>query len=177
MSGVHRRIVLGLLALSLSSPALAAPPGKPRPTGSDVWFTMGGGYYDGQDYPADPGTNPTVAQQVDGGEAMVAVTIAGPFLARARVSLLSDFTSNTADEIAAMVGFPLGPKRQVYLAAGVSRLHEVSRTEGSPTAGVPVEILYYPTRGLELSLHGNFNPDSDFIGVTIGGVFGKQRAK
>ena len=30
---------------------------------------------------------------------------------------------------------------------------------------------------LVIGLHGNFNPDSNFVGITIGGVFGKRRLR
>jgi hypothetical protein len=145
------------------------------PVQPDFWLSFGVGGYEGQDYDPPPGRQKTRAQEVGGGEVMLALNLAGPVLARLRVAYLVDFTSNTAEDVGALVGLPLDAERRVFLATGVSRLTDVSNTRQSPTIGVPVELLFYPWRGLELGLHGNFNPDSDFVGVTAAGVFGKQR--
>ncbi|WP_268762361.1 hypothetical protein [Fontimonas thermophila] len=40
-----------------------------------------------------------------------------------------------------------------------------------------MEVLFYPASWLELAIHGNFNPDSDFAGVTLAIAFGRERAR
>lgn len=177
MSAFNRRFAFGLLALSLAAPALAGPPVVKGGGGSDVWFTMGGGYYDGQDYSPQAGGGVTDAEDTEGLELVAALTVVGDGLFRVRASWMTNYTSNTAEEVAGLVGLPLGKDRKTYLAAGISRLTDVSAEQQSPTIGVPVELLYYPARGLEIGLHGNFNPDSNFVGITIGGVFGKRRLR
>lgn len=178
MSRSHRLFVaLALLAL-VAAPAQARKPKAPEPApAGDGWISFGGGYYDGQDYDAGPGERKDDDERAGGYEGMLAFNHAGPVLLRLRASWLLEYTSNTAEEVGALVGLPLGPDRRVYLAAGVARLTDVSNEGQSPTVGVPVELLFYPTRGFEVSVHGNFNPDSDYIGFTLGGVFGKQRAQ
>lgn len=168
-------VAVALLALA-AAPAQARKPKAPDPAQvSDGWITFGGGYYDGQDYEAPPGEAKDDSERAGGYEGMLAFSHAGPVLLRLRVSWMADYTSNTAEEVGALVGLPLGPGGRAYLAAGVSRLTDVSDEGQSPTVGVPVELLFYPTRGLEVGVHGNFNPDSDYIGFTLGGVFGKHR--
>ncbi|MEQ1439598.1 hypothetical protein AAG565_09555 [Fontimonas sp. SYSU GA230001] len=175
MVRLHRFVmVMGVLVLA-AMPAQARKPAS-APAAADGWISFGGGYYNGQDYEAPAGSPKGDAERVGGYEAMLAFNHAGPVLLRLRSTWMFDFTSNTAEEVAALVGLPLAPGRQLYLAAGVSRLTDVSNTQQSPTVGVPIELLFYPTRGLEVGVHGNLNPDSDFIGFTFGGVFGKQRA-
>ncbi|MFA5938636.1 MAG: hypothetical protein WC809_04700 [Sinimarinibacterium sp.] len=172
-----QRLFAAVVLLSLFAlPAQARKPAQPAPAG-DNWISFGGGYYNGQDYEAPPGEQKDEAERVDGYEGMLAFNAAGPVLLRLRASWLLNFTSNTAEEVGALVGLPLGPDRRVYLAAGVARLTDVSNEGQSPTVGVPIELLFYPTRGFEVSVHGNLNPDSDYIGFTLGGVFGKQRAQ
>ncbi len=144
---------------------------------ADVYVSFGAGGYDGPDYRARPGQPQTSAQEVGGSEVLLALNRAGPVLTRLRVGWMFDFTSNTAEEVGLLLGLPLAPQGKAYLAAGVSRLTDVSQQGQSPTIGVPVEWLYYPTRGLEIGIHGNFNPDSDFIGITLAGVFGKRRVR
>lgn len=160
-------LAAGLLAVCGIHAAIAAE--------SDGWVSFGGGYYDGQDYERLPGQPESDAQEARGYEAMLAFNVTAPMLLRFRVAWMADYTSNTAEDVGVLVGLPVAEGR-MFLAAGVSRLTDVSDQGQSPTVGVPVELLIYPTRGLEFALHGNFNPDSDFIGVTLAGVFGKRRA-
>lgn len=141
----------------------------------DFWVSLGAGVYGAQDYDAPAGQKKGDAQRTGGGEGVLAMSYAGPVLLRLRASWMLEFTSNTAEEVGGLVGLPVVPSK-IYVAAGVSRLTDVSNHQQSPTVGVPLELLLYPTRGLELGIHGNFNPDSDFIGVTLSGVFGKRRA-
>ncbi|MEW6168811.1 MAG: hypothetical protein AB1651_14110 [Pseudomonadota bacterium] len=167
---------LGVAVAVVAAPVQARKPVPAQPA-SDFWVSFGGGYYDGQDYDPPPGQPKGPAQEADGAEALLALNIAGPVLARLRVGWMADYTSNTAEEVGVLLGVPAGPGGRAYLAAGVSRLTDVSNREQSPTIGVPIELLLYPTRGLEVGIHGNFNPDSDFIGITLAGVFGKRRAE
>ncbi|HZP12465.1 MAG TPA: hypothetical protein VFB36_08600, partial [Nevskiaceae bacterium] len=87
------------------------------------------------------------------------------------------FTSNRADETALEAGLPLAWQKKLWAAAGVSRLSDVSNTRKAPTIGFPVEIDYYPVRGLELMVHANFNKDDNYVGFGIGGAIGRQRAQ
>lgn len=178
MAQTFRAVAAAILLVAISLPAQARKPAKPAPAESgDNWISFGGGYYDGQDYDPPPGEGPGQTESADGAELMLAFNVAGPVLLRVRASWLLDYTSNTAEDVGVMVGLPLGPDRKAFLAAGASRLTDVSNEGQSPIVGVPIELLFYPTRGLEVSVHGNLNPDSDFIGITLGGVFGKQRAE
>lgn len=178
MSRSHRLFVAVALLALVAAPAQARKPRAPAPApASDGWISFGGGYYNGQDYEAPPGERKDDDERTGGYEGMLAFNHAGPVLLRLRVSWMAEYTSNTAEEVGALVGLPLGPDRRAFLAAGVSRLTDVSNEGQSPTVGVPVELLFYPTRGFEVGVHGNFNPDSDYIGFTLGGVFGKQRAR
>lgn len=144
----------------------------------DGWVSLGGGWYNGEDYDDDPAADDDEdAASADGAALHLSINRGGPVLLRLRASWLLDYTSNTAEEVAGMVGIPLGADRNTWLAAGVSRLTDVSAEQQSPTLGVPVEIIWYPVRGLELALQGNFNDDSNFIGIAIGGAIGRQRPK
>ena len=172
-----RAVALACLLMLTAVPAHAAKPTVPSAQAqTDFWVSFGGGYYNGQDYDPPPGQPKGEAEDVEGVEGMVALNLAGPVLARLRVAWMADYTRNTAEDVGVLLGLPLVEGR-AFLAAGASRLTDVSNRQQSPTIGVPVELLFYPTRGLEVSIHGNFNPDSDFIGITLAGVFGKQRAK
>jgi hypothetical protein len=163
-----------LLALGF---AVATTPAYAADQGSDFWLSLGGGFYDGEDYDPPPGQAESDAETAKGGEALLALNFAGPVLARLRATWMIDYTSNTAEDVGALIGLPLGTSRRAYLAAGVSRLTDVSNRKQAPIVGVPVELLFYLTRGLEVGVHGNFNSDSDFAGITIAGVFGKRRAQ
>lgn len=168
-------LVLGLMAMGAAHAAGRAS--STAAQGGDVWVSFGAGYYNGQDYNPPQGQPAGPAQEAEGHELMAAITIAESLLlGRLRVSWLADYTRNTAEEVAGLVGLPLSGHK-VFLAAGVSRLTDVAADRQSPIVGVPVELLFYPTRGLELSIHGNFNSQSDFVGVTLAGVFGKRRAR
>jgi hypothetical protein len=155
--------------------ALSAPQANAAGDSGDFWVGLGGGYYGAQDYDALPGQAKGDAQRTGGYEGVLSMSYAGPMLLRLRASWMADFTSNTAEEVGGLIGLPLVPSK-LFAAAGVSRLTDVSNRQQSPTIGVPLELLFYPTRGLEFGIHGNFNPDSDYIGVTLAGVFGKRRA-
>lgn len=175
MSGFRLMAALAVALMLCTLPAEARKRELPEP-GSDAWISFGGGYYDGQNYERTNSQQSAESLQADGYEVAASLNIARPMLLRLRAAWMFDYTSNTAEEVGALVGAPLGPRRQAFLAVGVSRLTDVSNRGQSPTVGVPVELLFYPTRGLEFSIHGNFNPDSDFIGATLSGVFGKARA-
>ncbi|TJY56616.1 hypothetical protein E4T66_18795 [Sinimarinibacterium sp. CAU 1509] len=155
--------------------ALAASGVEASGDAGDFWVSLGAGVYGAQDYDAPSGQQKGDAQRTGGGEGVLAMSYAGPVLLRLRASWMLEFTSNTAEEVGGLIGLPVVPSK-VFVAAGVSRLTDVSNRQQSPTVGVPIELLFYPTRGLEMGIHGNFNPDSDFIGVTLSGVFGKKRA-
>ncbi len=160
----------------LSLPLLFALSGAASAADGDVWIGLGAGYYGGQDYEAPAGQPKTQAQKVGGWEGVLNANLAtGPLLLRARGAWMLDYTRNTAEEVGLLAGAGLGSRR-VFLLAGASRLTDVASDRQRPVVGVPVELLFYPTRGLELALHGNFNAHSDFVGVTIAGVFGKRRA-
>ncbi len=152
-----------------------APAAYAQP-GADAWASLGAGYYDGQDYGAPAGQPKTQAQKTGGWEVYAALTAGSRVAARLRANGLTDDTNNTAEEVAGEVGMALGSTR-AYAFAGLSRLTDVANDRQRPIVGVPLELLLYPARGLELGLHGNLNARSDFIGVTIGGVFGKDRAR
>lgn len=177
MKYCKRMAALACLATLAAMPAQAVKPTvSSAPAPADFWVSFGGGYYNGQDYDPPPGQPKSEAEDAEGVEGMVALNLAGPVLARLRVAWMADYTRNTAEDVGVLVGLPLVEGR-AFLAVGASRLTDVSNRAQSPTIGVPVELLFYPTRGLEFAIHGNFNPDSDFVGITLAGVFGKQRAQ
>lgn len=159
---------LGLLGLLVISPTIWA---------SDGWVTLGMGRYDGEDYDIPEEADSYDPYKIGGYQAMLAMTYGDALIIRLRGTGMADFTSNDAGEIAAMAGFRLGTSGRAYLVAGVSRLEDVSNEQQSPTVGVPVELLLYPTRALELAATVNFNDDARFYGFTFGVAFGKQRAK
>jgi hypothetical protein len=173
------RIATSFMAGTCTALALLAQPVSAAPAGSnaDFWFGIGGGAYTGEDY--DPPPNPQPDDDYDaGGYAMhMSLNAAGPALFRIRSSWYEGYTSNTAEEVAATIGVPLSPSREFWLAAGVSRLTDVSNEKQSPTVGVPIELLFYPVRGLELMIHGNFNDDSNFVGIAVGGAIGHRRPR
>lgn len=177
MKYCKRAAALACLLTLAAVPAHAAKPTvPPAQAPADFWVSFGGGYYNGQDYDPPPGQPKSEAEDAEGVEGMVALNLAGPVLARLRVAWMADYTRNTAEDVGVLLGLPLVEGR-AFLAVGASRLTDVSNRAQSPTIGVPVELLFYPTRGLEFAIHGNFNPDSDFVGITLAGVFGKQRVR
>ncbi|HUP92255.1 MAG TPA: hypothetical protein VM074_08410 [Solimonas sp.] len=145
--------------------------------GGDTYVTLGGGYYNGNDYPPDPNASTPEASSVDGGAAHLSLTNTNVVLLRVRGSWYFDYTSNVAEEVAGLVGLPLTTDHNVWFNAGVSRLTDVSNKQQSPTVGFPLELVYYPVRGFELMVHGNINKDSNFIGIAVGGAIGRQRPK
>lgn len=169
-------LAVGLFVFAVTSVQAAKPALSPSSAQTDFWVSFGGGYYNGQDYDPPPGQPKGEAEDAEGVEGMVALNLSGPVLVRLRVAWMADYTRNTAEDVGVLLGLPLVEGR-AFLGAGASRLTDVSNREQSPTIGVPVELLFYPTRGLEVAIHGNFNPDSDFVGITLAGVFGKQRAQ
>lgn len=165
-----------LLSLSLLFGLHGAASAADSAPASDFWIGLGAGYYGGQDYEPPAGQQKTQAYKVGGWEGVLNANLAsGSFLLRARGAWMLDYTNNTAEDVGALLGLALGSRR-VYLAAGASRLTDVANDRQRPIVGVPVELLLYPTRGLELAVHGNLNAQSHFIGVTLAGVFGKRRA-
>ncbi|WP_028079345.1 hypothetical protein [Solimonas soli] len=179
-----KRLGVCLLGTALTMQAAAAtqgaPPARQAPAepaaAVDIWGSVGAGYYDGEDYAPPPGGTKSDAQKVGGWEGYAALTFGSRAAARLRAAWMADYTSNTAEEVAAEIGMALYSTK-AYLFAGASRLTDVANDRQRPIVGVPVELLFYPTRGLELGVHGNLNSQSDFIGVTLGGVFGKNRAR
>jgi hypothetical protein len=186
--------IVFLLALTISAanPALAAEPDIGTiPVGSssggdawaseharsDWWPSLGIGSYGGKNYARGPGTT-TDGTHVGGGSALVALSYAhndAGFLARLRSAYLTDFTSNTAEEVAFEAGFALGSSRKLWLAAGVSRLTDVADDRQRPVVGAPVELLYFPIRGLEIAGHVNFNEHRDFYGFTVAWAIARAR--
>lgn len=150
---------------------------RPAQTG-DFWVSLGGGAYTGEEY-EQPANDPNSSSYDVGGYAAHASfnMSNGDVLLRVRSSWLFDYTNNTAEEVGVSIGLPLARDRSVWASVGVSRLTDVSFTQQSPTVGVPVDLAFYPTRGLELLVHGNLNDDSNFIGVAISGVIGKDRRR
>ena len=163
-------------------PTIALPPQIPevplRASDADFWLSLGVGAYQGEDYDED--------DEASGGSAE-ASGVGGPsvhgalnyvtqadVLLRLRVSYLIGFTSNTAEEVGGLVGLALGSSRRLFATVGVSRLTDVSNQTQSPTVGVPIELLFYPTEALELSVYGNVNDDSNFIGASIGFAIGRR---
>lgn len=147
---------------SPSCSAWAAAPLRRRPAAARQVSTSGAA-----------GAPATQAQQAGGAELMAALNVGRPWLARLRGAWLLDYTRNTAEDVGLLFGAALGT-RAAYLAAGVSRLTDVANDRQRTIVGVPVELLLYPTRGLEVAIHGNLNSQSRFIGLTVSGVFGKS---
>jgi hypothetical protein len=54
---------------------------------------------------------------------------------------------------------------KAWFAVGLSRLSDVSKCKQSPDVGVPVELICYPLRGLELAAHADFNDARHFFGA------------
>ncbi len=142
----------------------------------NIWGGLGGGAYTGQDYPDDPSSSDDEHTKVGGYQTHASFNLTGRAVGlRGRWTHMFDFTSNAADEYAAEAAVSLLPSRQLWLAAGVSRLTDVSNDRKAPTIGFPVEVMFYPVRGLELMVHANFNEDSNYIGFGVGGAIGRQR--
>lgn len=144
---------------------------------NDIWITTAIGSYDAKNYPEGSATTPE-GTHVGGGAVSVAATWAGNrggYLVRLKSSYLTDFTSNTAEEVGLLVGAALADSRKVWASVGVARLTDVSNHRQSPTVGVPVELLWFPIRGLEVSVFGDFNDDRDFGGFTVGWAIGRHK--
>lgn len=174
-----------LSLLAISTPAMAddvyatiavKTPGPPaQANDNNFWLSLGGGWYTGSDFDPAPGKPKTDAEKVGGPNLFAALNYGGPVIGRLRASVMLEYTRNTAEEIAGEMGFAMKPL-QLYALAGVSRLTDVANDRHRPIVGVPLELLYYPVRGLEFGIHGNLNSKSDFAGFTVAGVFGKPRA-
>lgn len=175
---IPRSLSALLLCLALPATGLAASPQGARPATaerSDFWVGVGIGAYEGQDYDRVCANGSNDCRAVGGGSAHLALDYAqGRNRVRLRTAVYTGFTSNAAEETALMVGRPLDPQGRLHLLAGVSRLTDVSADTQAPTVGVPIDLLAYPLRGLELGLHGNFNPDADFVGVSIAWAIGRR---
>ena len=146
---------------------------------SDWWPSIGIGSYDGKNFSRGAGTT-VEGTHVGGGEGMVGLSYANNdagFLARLRSAYLTDFTSNTAEEVALEAGFAIGTSRKLWLATGVSRLTDVADDRQRPIVGAPVEILFFPLRGLEIAAHANFNQHRDFYGFTVGWAIARARPR
>lgn len=177
--------ILVLSWLAVSAPAMAddvyrtVPVKTPTASGqaddNNFWLSLGGGWYAGSDFDPPPGKPKTDAEKVGGPNLFAALNYGGPVIGRLRASVMLGYTRNTAEEFAGEVGFAMKPL-QLYVLTGVSRLTDVANDRHRPIVGVPLELLYYPVRGLELGIHGNLNSKSDFVGFTIAGAFGKPRA-
>ena len=162
--------------ISVGASASAATPAREH-SGTDWWPSLGFGSYGGKNYARGPGTT-IDGTHVGGGEGMFALSYANNdagFLARIRSAYLTDFTSNTAEEVAFEPGFALGPSRKLWLAAGVSRLTDVANDRQRPIVGAPVEVLFFPLRGLEIAGHANFNSHRNFYGFTVGWAIARAR--
>jgi hypothetical protein len=145
----------------------------------NFWGGIGGGAYTAKDYPPDAGSQDDPDHNKVGGYSIHGtLNFTGSMATfRIRQSALFGFTSNRADETALEAGLPLGWNKTLWAAAGVSRLTDVSNTRKAPTVGFPLELDYYPVRGLELMVHANFNKDDNYVGFGISGAIGRQRAQ
>ena len=169
---------LAALVFCTSAAAARAPESAPPAgEGPNIWVGLGGGGYTGQNYPNDSGSQEDRDHNKVGGYAAhFSLNFEGRSAEfRIRHSWLFHFTSNTANELAAEVGIPLSPDRKFWASAGVSRLTDVSNSRKAPTVGAPLELRFYPARGLEFMVHGNFNKDDNFIGVAVAGAIGRHR--
>ena len=162
-----------LPALLFCVTATAATTAEPN-----FWGGLGGGAYTGKNYPPDGDTYDPNHNDVGGYSVHGSFNFTGPQATfRIRQSEYFGFTSNTADETAIEAGLPLAWQKKLWIAAGVSRLSDVSNTRKSPTIGFPLELDLYPVRGLELMIHANFNKDDNFVGFGIGGAIGRRSQK
>lgn len=143
--------------------------------GGDGWVGFGLGGYRGEDYNTGCRTSGGGCDDVGGYSAHGSLNLRGEsLLVRLRASYFEGFTSNTAEEVALALGLPLGDSGRTHLLAGLSRLTDVANDRQSPTLGVPIELLLHPAGGMELSLHGNINDDSSFVGASLGWAFGYE---
>ena len=170
---------LAALVFCGTAAAARAPEAAPlQQEGPNFWVGLGGGGYTGQNYPSDAGSSGDDNNKVGGYAAHFSLNFEGRSAEfRIRHSWLFHFTSNTANELAGEVGIPLSADRKFWASAGVSRLTDVSNSRKAPTVGAPVELRFYPARGLELMVHGNFNKDDNFVGVAVAGAIGRQRPR
>ncbi len=168
-----KRFTIALSMLLISTGALAGN-GE-----ANFWGGIGAGAYTGKNYPPDAGSQDDPGHNDVGGYSIHgSFNFTGPQATfRIRQSALFGFTSNRADETALEAGLPLAWEKKLWAAAGVSRLSDVSNSRKAPTVGFPVELDYYPVRGLELMVHANFNKDDNYVGFGISGAIGRQRAQ
>lgn len=168
-----KRFTIALSMLLISTGALAGN-GEPN-----FWGGIGAGGYTGKNYPDDAGSQDDPGHNNVGGYSIHgSLNFTGPQATfRIRQTALFNFTSNRADETAFEAGLPLAWEKKLWAAAGVSRLSDVSNSRKAPTVGFPVELDYYPVRGLELMVHANFNKDDNYVGFGISGAIGRQRAQ
>jgi hypothetical protein len=145
-------------------------------TSADFWWTLAAGRYVARDYGGGPQATHD-GTHVGGPQLQSSLNWVPPgqgYLLRLRGSAMFDFTSNLADELALSAGLPLDAGRKLWIAGGVSALSDVSNHRQSPTSGLPLELLWFPVRGLELSLNGNFNRDRNFFGLSVGWAIGRR---
>ncbi len=168
-----KRFAIALSMLLSSGVALAAS------SEPNFWGGIGAGGYTGKNYPPDAGSvDDPDHNKVGGYEINGSLNFTGPNATfRFRETALFHFTSNRADETALEAGLPIGLQKKLWAAAGISRLSDVSNSRKAPTVGFPLELDYYPVRGLELMVHANFNKDDNYVGVGIGGAIGRKRAE
>jgi len=174
------KLWLSLMAVFCCASAMAAPAPKRAAVpsqGPNLWVGLGGGAYTAEDYEDDPQSQEDNQHvKVGGFETHFTFNVDGPqFGGRFRWSHMLSFTNNAADEMAAEAKLRVSPDRKFWLALGVSRLTDVSNTRKAPTVGFPLEVMYYPVRGLELSIHGNINEDKSYIGFGVAGALGRWR--
>ncbi|HEX4871751.1 MAG TPA: hypothetical protein VFV27_05490 [Nevskiaceae bacterium] len=181
--------VLVLLSLGVVSPGALAEeetrvipvesrparqPAVAAPDTDDLWLTPALGYYKGQGYDNVCRSSTPDCDDVGGPSGHLSLNLRTPrLLVRLRASYLVGYTSNTAEEVALGLGLPLGSSGRRHFVVGVSRLTDVAADRQGPTVGVPLELLLHSSEGgVEFSLHGNLNDDSDFIGALVGWPFG-----
>jgi hypothetical protein len=143
---------------------------------AEAWINVSSGGYGGEDYETSPGEEDSEDEDVVGAVLFASINYESDYIVRLRASNMYGFTSQSAQETALMAGKRLDESGRFYLLAGISRLTDISEAKHSPTVGLPVEALFYPLRGIELSLFGNLNEDSSFVGLGIGFALGKHRA-
>jgi hypothetical protein len=173
----EQHIVARAAACALAFAALSAHAAGDAGRDANLWFGLGGGGYTGQGYDQPPGATNSDSYNVGGyaAHATLNVTFDAATL-RYRHSVMFGFTQNTAEEDAILGGLPLEGSHRLWFDVGVSRLADVSNTRKAPTIGIPLELVLYPVRGLELMVHANVNHDSSFVGFAIAGAIGRHRA-
>jgi hypothetical protein len=167
------KLWLGLAALVCCTQAAAAT-ARPEP---NYWAGLGGGFYTAQDYPDDdPSDNDDQKAEVGGPQTHFTFNMDGARVGgRFRWTHMFNFTNNAADEMAAEVRLAVADDRRFWVAAGIARMTDVSNKRKAPTVGVPLEVMFYPVRGLELSVHANLNKDKSYIGFGVAGAIGRRR--